>query len=447
MRKSSRRSLGGIPVVDPERAGLNTAPLKRLRAATFHDVHKEGSLAGVAHLILRGGRCVFSHAAGWADRRKRRRFGFRTLCRLHGATKPLVAAAFFTLVDEGKVDLDDPVAKYLSFSSSVAKGSATRPARDRPTLRHLLTMTAGLKYQDCKAYRRIMSAVGRGTVSDLKGLCDELASVPLQLEPGSRHEYGFCTDVLGRICEAVSGQSLDKFVEERLLKPLGMKDTHFRLPPQKRRRAAVLYRCEYVPAKLARNGKPCTTRPIVEKGRCAADTLLSAGGGVLSYSEPGMWSTPLDYVRFCQMLQNGGVSASGSRILRSSTVRTFWRDSLAPYAQKDGSVAGWDDYAEGDPEETAFWAQHTWTLLNSTVEIHQPRLRPGKVTREGSCMWMFGGAGTGWAVDMKRGMIALSFAQNFGGSLWDRANGTGCYSLEFAKAAVDEGRATKRARS
>ncbi|CAE8632346.1 unnamed protein product [Polarella glacialis] len=111
-------------------------------------------------------------------------------------------------------------------------------------------MTAGLKYTDCKAYSRIMSAVRCGRVADLASLCEQLAKVPLQLQPGRKHEYSLCTDLLGRICEAVSGQSLDRFVRDRLLRPLGMRDTHFQLPACKRQRAAVLYECHLVVFRL-----------------------------------------------------------------------------------------------------------------------------------------------------------------------------------------------------
>merc|ERR1712060_480238 len=101
--------------------------------------------------------------------------------------------------------------------------------------------TSGLGYTDEDAYKKLMSCVKQQKVKDLKSFCNELAHVPLLCKPGLRYEYGYSTDVLGHVCEVVSGERLDKFVERRLLKPLGMKDTHFVVPPQKRRRLSVLY--------------------------------------------------------------------------------------------------------------------------------------------------------------------------------------------------------------
>merc|ERR1719310_1176982 len=108
----------------------------------------------------------------------------------------------------------------------------------------------------------------------------------------------------------------------------------------------MLYSChDASPSKRVRLGKTKTTKPVIETGPQAPSTLLSAGGGVLSYKEPGMWSTPADYVRFCQMLLNGGLAPSGQRILKAATVRSFWQDSLAAYTRKDGTVAGWSDFS------------------------------------------------------------------------------------------------------
>lgn len=110
-----RRLVAGCQVVPPEAGGLSRAPLNRLRAVVHKEVHELGSLPGVAHLILKDGRCVFKHAAGWSDIKRRKKFDLRTLCALHSCSKPLTVAAFLTLVDAGKVRLADPIDKYLPF--------------------------------------------------------------------------------------------------------------------------------------------------------------------------------------------------------------------------------------------------------------------------------------------------------------------------------------------
>ncbi|CAE7680445.1 unnamed protein product, partial [Symbiodinium necroappetens] len=145
--------VAGFPVVPPSAEGLAEEPLAKLKDALGAEVGA-GALAGAAHLVLRRGRCVLAHSDGFANVRAKQPFGLRTLCRLHGCTKPLVAAAFLTLVDKGKVKLADPIGKYISFSGEVSgKGRGkrqrlkARKVKVQPTLRHLLTMTAGLQYQ------------------------------------------------------------------------------------------------------------------------------------------------------------------------------------------------------------------------------------------------------------------------------------------------------------
>jgi len=437
----TKRLWSDIQDAEPESVGMSSAGLRRLRLATREDVYKKDTIAGVAHIIIRRGRCVFAQAAGWADRELGRRFSVRTICHLHGATKPLVVAAFLTLLDKGKIALDAEVSAYLPFSEEVlsTRGKRRLPLKSKPTLRHLLTMTAGLEYSDSPAYEDLMNKVRGEELCSLEDFCDALAKVPLQREPGGKHEYSFCTDIIGRICEVVSGQPLDQFVHDVLLKPLQMEDTYFVVPRCKSRRIAALYQCQNL-SRPKGCRKHCMKR-FVDAGPCAKG-IKSAGGGILSYEEPGMWSTARDYARFCQMILNGGVAPGGRRVLRAATVRMLWEDSLAPFAQPDGRVLGWNDFGEHDPEEAAFWDKHVWSLLNSTVEVKQ-NPRTSGLPRRGRTMWMFGGAGTGWAIDASQDLVAVSFAQNFGGGFWERSAGTGCYSLEFARAAVSSSRHSK----
>ncbi|CAE7243335.1 unnamed protein product [Symbiodinium sp. CCMP2456] len=411
-RKQARRTtkrVAGFPVVPPSAEGLAEEPLAKLKDALGAEVGA-GALAGAAHLMLRRGRCVLAHSDGFANVRTKQPFGLRTLCRLHGCTKPLVAAAFLTLVDKGKVKLADPIGKYINFSGEVSgKGPGkrlrlkARKVKVQPTLRHLLTMTAGLQYQDCPAYAKTMRRIKQRRVQDLASMCEELAAQPLQSEPGSRYTYSFCTDMIGRVCEAVSGKRLDKFVNEALLSPLGMRDTFFEVPAKKRKREAVLYDCQrsgggkYVPKVWSQPGK--------------AVPIMSAGGGILSYNDPGMWSTVEDYAKFCQMLLTGK-SPTGAAILRPSTMKALWSDSLAVYGQKDGRLPGWHD-ADGKAKG-GMWDYTGWSLLNTHLTFKQMP-SPSKRARVGQTMWMGGGGGCFWVVDKGNKTCAISFSQSFGG--------------------------------
>jgi len=442
-----RRLACGFPASTPAAEGMDEEPLKRCRSAVSDEVHKFGSLNGVAHLVLRNGRCVFSHADGLANIKAKAPFTVRTLCRLHSCTKPLTIAAFLTLVDDGSVRLSDPVSKYVGYSKVVAERKGTRatgkgpmramvrPSKSTPTLKHLLAMQGGLEYNDSKEYSALMDRVKKKKIKDLATFCDELFKVPLCNDPGSHHEYSFCCDVIARICEVVSGKPLDIFIKRRLLEPLGMRDTHHNVPASKLRRRAELYNCRKLHTAKERRKAGTPYQADLWGEATAHPDLLSGGGGFLSYSDAGMWSTVQDYARFCQMLLNNGVAPGGKRVLKASTVRLLWRDGLAPFAKSDGRCKGWNDFGGSDAKENTYWDHHAWSLLNTTLDLKDPPKSSG-AAREGRTMWMYG-MGAYWLIDKRRKMVLVSFAQCFS----DRAEQDGSDCAAFAKAAVDKGAA------
>eukprot|EP00419_Tripos_fusus_P071370 CAMPEP_0172894902 /NCGR_PEP_ID=MMETSP1075-20121228/151919_1 /TAXON_ID=2916 /ORGANISM="Ceratium fusus, Strain PA161109" /LENGTH=178 /DNA_ID=CAMNT_0013750019 /DNA_START=44 /DNA_END=580 /DNA_ORIENTATION=+ len=161
---------------------------------------------------------------------------------------------------------------------------------------------------------------------------------------------------------------------------------------------------------------------------------MSGGGGILSYRDCGLWSTANDYARFCQMLLDRGIGPTGRRVLKASTVRSLWQDSLTPFGKANGRVSGWNDY-EGN-KRGGFWDHHAWTLLNTTLDNLKSGPERGR-SRVGEVMYMFGGFGASWAVDRRRQIAALSFGQTFYGAFWERMGDSGCYCLDFAQLAVD----------
>lgn len=441
MTKRSRASLSLEPL-KPAAEGMDLSEFSKFRDAVKLETETLGSLAGAAHMVLQRGTCVFSCSGGWADRRKRVKFGLDTICRLHGNTKPLVAAAFFTLVDSGTVKLTDPISKYVPFAEDVAVGKEhrTKRATTRPTLRHLLTMTAGLRYEDCPAYKDVMKRIRTGEISDLGGLCKAIAKVPLQSHPGKRYEYSFCTDMLGFLCETVSGLDLEAFVTKVLLRPLGMKDTYFIVPAAKRNRLSKMYDCKPLSRKKQRPGGLLFV-PEVWDHKLSAPGIKSAGGGILSYKDPGMLSTVRDYVRFVYMLSNDGVDANGRRILQASTVKMLWRDGLQQYGREDGRLPGWND-ADGPRSKGGHWDHTGWSLLNTHLSFDRLPSRAAPA-RAGHTMWMGGGGGTYWSIDARRKLVLLSFTQSFGGR-----DNEGHDVTPFAIAAVDNGAsAAKRRRT
>jgi CubicO group peptidase (beta-lactamase class C family) len=345
------------------------------------------------------------------------------------------------LVEDGLVKLDDPVSKYVRFPDKVRQRGITEKVATVPTLRHLLGMMAGLKYGNARAYAKILADVERRSIKDLGSFCDALAEVPLHSQPGAAHLYSFSADVIGRVCEVVSGQRLDIFVKKKIFDPLGMKDTHFVVPPAKRKRLAKQYECKKVP-----KGSRWRDGPSFKlhrwRGATSHPGLLSGGGGILGYAEAGIWSTAQDYARFCQMLLDGGLAPGGRRVLRAATMRMLWCDGLAPFMKKDGRVDGWSDFGgeEELKEDPLYWDHHAWSLLNTTLDLEKGD-RPRKLgpPRKGHAMCMYG-QGAYWFVDAQRKLVVVSFSQFWGGKKGD----AGCEALPFAKAAVDEGRPAKK---
>lgn len=401
---------------------------------------------------------MFAHADGFSDLGRRVKFTLDTLCPLHGATKPIVVAAFFTLVEEGKVKLSDFVDKYVPFPQTVSVGKGgrkTKRVQGRATLRHLLAMTAGLGYDDSQGYRSIMKKLEREDIDALPAFCGALGAVPLQAEPSRRYHYSYCTDVLGRVCEVVSGDRIDRFVETRILLPLGMKDTHFQqaLPQRKRRRLAKLYAAIKAPRRSAWAARKTGGRrpPFALKEAAfprAAPKVMSCGGGIMSYGDFGMVSSVRDYARFCQMLLSGGlIPGSRRRLLRDATVRSWWQDGLVPYQGPDGRVRGWNDAPCPPDRPRRYWDRVGWSLLNTHLNFEQAATASSR-PRTGRVMWMGGGGGAYWSIDARRRLVCVSFAPVIGGR-GSEDDGLGKLANDatpFANAAVDKAVAAARQR-
>mmetsp|Transcript_6421 Transcript_6421/g.13162 ORF Transcript_6421/g.13162 Transcript_6421/m.13162 type:complete len:508 (-) Transcript_6421:112-1635(-) len=431
-RAKRRKTIAGCEVASPEDVGLRREPLDRLRSVVHEEVHTVGSLNGAAHLIIKDGKCIFSHSDGMANIERGTKFGLRTICALHSCSKPLTVAAFLTLVDEGKVRLSDPINKYLNFSKLVASGDGnTRKAKVQPTLRHLLAQVAGLRHSDSPAYAQVVEKLKRHEITDLAGFCDALMEVPLQSEPGALHYYSLCIDVLGRVCEVVSGKPLDVFMTQKLFEPLQMVDTHFKVPAAKLRRKAALYDCKRLPRQNRKTNGDMPYRANLWTSHQMDLGVFSGGGGILSYADAGIYSTAEDYARFCLMLLHGGLATDGRRILREKTVNMLWKDGLTPFAMRNGGVPGWNDF-EGKAERP-YWDHHAWSLLNATLDLEEKPKKTGP-PRQGNTLWMYG-MGAYWFLDAKRKIVAVSMAQCFSSRWKDR--GTDC--VPFLKAAIDEG--------
>ena len=298
-------------------SGLSAERLDRITAA-FEAGVAAGRIGGAVVAILRRGETAYFEAVGYRDKAAGDAMAKDAIFRLYSMTKPLTSVAAMILVERGQMLLGDPVAKYLpSFAGqqvAVQEPGAGELKLERvrrpATIQDLLRHTSGLIYDQLfettpvkRLYREAEISTTRESLADK---VDRLGRLPLAHQPGEAFEYGYSTDVLGRVIEIVSGRSLDAFIAAEIAEPLKMVDTAFFVPPAKIHRLAE-------PVADA-GGKIPPLRKVAEP------PLMLSGGG-------GMVGTAADYLRFCAMLLNGG-ALEKTRILGAKTVAYMTADHL-----------------------------------------------------------------------------------------------------------------------
>ena len=321
----------------PESVGCSAERLARIKPVMQSYVDQRG-YAGLSTMLARHGRVIHFEQAGWQERESQTPLSADTIFRIYSMTKPVICTAFMTLYEEGRFQLFDPVSKYLPAFGKlrVLKGttlSDTQFDLYRPiAIRDLLTHTAGLTYgflEDSpvsELYRQ--SPLLSSGECTLEAQIDALARIPLAYQPGSRFHYSMAIDVIAHLIEVISGRPLQDFLTERLFKPLGMVDTAFYVPPEKRRRLAAMYgHPDIVLNKYSRIyeawQKGFNKRIEVEKTHPSTNTTTFARGGY------GLFTTAWDYLRFAQMLLQRG-ELDGAHILAPKIVDLMHRNHLAP---------------------------------------------------------------------------------------------------------------------
>jgi CubicO group peptidase (beta-lactamase class C family) len=308
---------------DPGEVGLDAQRLRRIDTHLSRYV-EDGRLAGWQVMVSRHGKVAHLRSYGLADKEVGRAVETDTLWRIYSMTKPITSVAAMMLWEEGAFELSDPVSRWLPefsqprvYVGGTASRPVTVPATEPIRVWHLLTHTAGLTYgfhrvhvtDEIHRLRGFDMGVPEGM--DLAACVRAWAELPLTFQPGAEWNYSVATDVLGRLVEVVSGQSLDAFFAERIFGPLGMTDTTFGCPESQKGRLAALYAMG-----------PGRTQPIRMDGlgkRTTPPSWLSGGGGLVS--------TTRDYTRFTWMLLNGG-ELEGVRLLSPRTVRYMTRNHL-----------------------------------------------------------------------------------------------------------------------
>ncbi len=350
-------------------------------------------VAGLATLIARKGKLAHFACYGKRNLESGAALTEDTIFRIYSISKPLTCVAALLLYEEKRFGLDDPVGKFLPTLGEMKVYAESGPwrAQERPmTIRDLLRHTSGLTYGYSAShpvdalYQKANILNRKGT---LKEMIKKLAKLPLRYQPGSQWYYSLATDVLGHLVEVLSGQSLGEFCTRRICAPLRMPDTGFELPAEKFDRLAAIYSRTEAGALVPWGGSIETT--IYQK-----PVSFHSGGG-------GAFSTLPDYLRFCQMLLNGGALGK-TRLLKRETVAEMTKNQLpAPFRPGMGFGFG----------------------VQVCVDVAATK-QPGSV---GTFGWA-GGGNTYFFVDPKQELIAM---------VWSQLSGTTTLSQEMREAVYE----------
>lgn len=369
--------------VSPEDVGFSTARLDRLSRA-MQGLVDEGKLAGIVTMVARHGKVPHFETFGNQDIASSTPMARDSIFRIYSMSKPITGVALMTLYEEGKFRLSDPLKKYIPEFSDLMVFSGTGtdgPIVEKPshpiTIRELMTHTAGFTYgifsrtEVDKLYREA-GVLDRD--STLKDMILKLAKIPLLYQPGTRWHYSVAVDIQGYLVEVLSGQPFDVFLKERIFDPLDMKDTGFFVPEEKANRFAQIYTYDNEGTLVAGEEGGGYLKPV---------KFFSGGGGLVS--------TAMDYMRFCQMLLNGG-ELDGVRILAPLTVELMHQNHLPrDMVERSGSGEGFG--------------------LDFSVDLDPIRADTNR--SKGTYRWS-GAAGTWFWIDPVEDLIFVGMIQQFG---------------------------------
>jgi CubicO group peptidase (beta-lactamase class C family) len=360
--------------------------LQRLHDYLRAQTGGEGYLGAVS-LIAIDGKVADLRAYGHSDLGRRRPMRQDDIFRLYSMSKPITSVAALILLEEGRISLNDPVSRYLPEFADLqraAGGSADAPQRvaleRQPTLRHLFTHTAGFATDASEhpVAAQLLERAAAETADDLSGYVRRVASAPLAEEPGTHFHYdGVNTQVLARVVEVVSGQSLEQFLRARIFQPLRMPDTGFEVAAAQRGRVVDM-------STMDGNG-----------GRVRADTDSARTPGVrltrYDNGAGGLYSTASDYFRFAQLLANGG-ELDGVRLLSRKTVELMMTDQLDGFDRPLAGPAPGEGFGLGGYVVTDVAAR-------------------GRLGSPGQFGWS-GSASTYFTIDRREGLVAILMAQH-----------------------------------
>lgn len=358
----------------PESVGISADSLA-VATKRLHAHVDEGKLPGTFIRVIKDGKVIYDDKYGFIDVANNKPVKENSIYRIFSMTKPVTAVAIMSLYDQGKLDLDDKVSKFIpEFANTMVYKKvdgkhSSEPQKNEMTIRHLLTHTSGIPYGWEWSYTDSVYAKRQHMVQDwtLEEMTKDLATIPLKFQPGTKWNYGLGIDVAGYIVEVVSGQTLDTYFKSAIFDPLKMDDTAFYISKEKRDRKAVIYTHDD-------SGKIKVHKNILTLGVDGPQKLFLGGAGLIS--------TLGDYEKFCRMLLNKG-ELNGKRVLSEKAAQIVMTDQFPPEVEnntgKGHGLSGTVDpktgeYAWGGAASTKFWINPS----NNVIILCYTQLASGK---------------------------------------------------------------------
>jgi CubicO group peptidase (beta-lactamase class C family) len=377
-----------LPSASAESEGMSNERLAQLRSG-MKELVDQGRLAGVVTMVSRHGKVVEFDAAGKRDIAANAPMQKDSIFRIYSMSKPITGVAMMILFEEGKWQLNDPVAKYIPefaklkvYGTDANNNVVMKDQAHQVTMRELMSHSGGFTYgffSNTAVDKLQIDADLLNPNNTLDEFIKRVAKLPLNSQPGSEWHYSISVDIQGYIVQKLSGMPFEEFLEKRIFKPLGMVDTAFYVPKEKLNRFAEFYSYD-------KDGKlqVVGVKDGLNHDFAAKPTLSSGGGGLVS--------TATDYMRFCQMLLNGG-QLDGTRILAPLSVELMHTNVLAPNVPILAPGAGFGlDFA-----------------------IYTDPVAAGGYYGKGS-YWWGGAAGTWFWIDPVNDLIVLGMIQQAAGT-------------------------------
>lgn len=345
----------------------------------MHQFVDKGQLSGVQTAIMRHGELVHFDTYGKADIESQTPLADDSMWRIYSMTKPIVSVGLMMLYEQGLFNLNDDVSKYIPAFKDMTvytEEDGIQPAKNKIKIVDLLRHTSGLGYGWGGGYvDSLYNTENKWAMPTTGDFANFIATRPLYFEAGEGWRYSVATDICGRLIEVISGQALDEYLSEKILKPLGMNDTYFEVPQNKASRLVTNY--------TDRRGDKLTVIDHPKDSNYTRKVTHFSGGG-------GLVSTTTDYLAFCQMLLNGGRS-NGTRFLSSKTIELMTSDHCK-HIPRTGQLAG-----TGNGFGLGF------SMINDVAAT-------GALGTEGTYGWG-GAAGTYFRIDPKEDLIFVMMIQ------------------------------------